>query len=97
MLFSGKYLDDFVVHAQKQVNLQNNRIILDVTPSQCAKLCVQEGSFTCNSFDYCGNYSECRLSDKSVSGVGQVTMQSTACCDVYDSKFCFCHLDNFQT
>ena len=70
----------------KKVPLRDNRVIQDVTPQQCAKLCVQEGSFTCNSFDYCANFSECRLSDASVSNVGQVTLQSSAYCDVYARK-----------
>jgi len=65
------------------VALRDNRIVQDVSPEQCAKLCVSEGSFQCNSFDYCGNYSECRLSDASASSDGQTTLESTAYCDVY--------------
>ena len=86
----GSYIQDFVSRAHKQVPLRDNRVIQDVTPQQCAKLCVQEGSFTCNSFDYCGNFSECRLSDASVANVGQVTLQSSAYCDVYSREYDVC-------
>ena len=86
----GSYIQDFVSRAHKQVPLRDNRVIQGVTPQQCAKLCVQEGSFTCNSFDYCGNFSECRLSDASVANVGQVTLQSSAYCDVYSREYDVC-------
>ena len=82
----GSYIQDFVSRVHRQVPLRDNRVIQDVTPQQCAKLCVQEGSFTCNSFDYCGNFSECRLSDASVANVGQVTLEATASCDVYSRE-----------
>ncbi|XP_070195502.1 uncharacterized protein [Littorina saxatilis] len=85
--YSRAYLQDFVAKSHKQVRLRDNRVIQGVNPQQCAKLCVEEGSFTCNSFDYCGNYSECRLSDASVSNTGQVTLESSASCDVYSRQY----------
>ncbi|KAK7502193.1 hypothetical protein BaRGS_00006557, partial [Batillaria attramentaria] len=85
--YSRNFLADFVAKSHKVVALRDNRVIQDVSPAQCAKLCVEETTFRCNSFDYCGNYSECRLSDASVANTGQVTLQSSAYCDVYQRQF----------
>ncbi|XP_076462458.1 uncharacterized protein LOC143294838 [Babylonia areolata] len=85
--YSRDYVQDFVVKAHRQVKMRDNRVVQDVTPAQCAKLCVQETGFACHSFDYCGNYTECRLSDALVSNTGQVTLEPTAYCDVYARQY----------
>ena len=35
---------------KKQVLLRDNRVVSNVSPAQCAKLCMEEGSFQCNRF-----------------------------------------------
>ncbi|XP_025111270.1 uncharacterized protein LOC112574418 [Pomacea canaliculata] len=85
--YSRSYMADFLSTAHKVVQLRDNRIIQDVTAQECAKLCVQEPGFTCMSFDYCGNVTECRLSDASVSSTGQVTLQASAYCDVFSRQY----------
>ena len=97
MLSPGNYIQDFVLKQRQQVKMRDNRVITQVSAAQCATLCVQEGSFTCNSFDYCGNMTECRLSDAMVSNVGQVTLEPTAYCDVYLREYDSCDGDRIPT
>ncbi|XP_067677435.1 uncharacterized protein [Haliotis asinina] len=85
--YSRNYADDFKKVANRQIALKDNRIILMVSVEQCAKLCVDEETFSCASFDYCGNTTECRLSTSSMSDVGQITLEATAYCSVYNRQF----------
>jgi hypothetical protein len=78
-------MDDFKRKARYYIPLTNNRIISGIDASQCAKLCVNEETFSCASFSYCGNMTECRLSTATLKG-GQVTGQTNAYCDLYTSK-----------
>ncbi|XP_071140792.1 uncharacterized protein [Mytilus edulis] len=80
--WSRNYMDDFKKKARYQIPLVNNRIVSGIDASQCAKLCVQEETFSCASFNYCGNLTECRLTTNSIKG-GQVIAQSNAYCDLY--------------
>ncbi|ESO95605.1 hypothetical protein LOTGIDRAFT_239753 [Lottia gigantea] len=85
--YSRNYADDFKVKANKQISLRDNRVIEGISAEQCAKLCVEEESFSCASFDYCGNMTECRLSDAAMSDVGQVTVETSAYCAVYQRMY----------
>ncbi|XP_046544811.1 uncharacterized protein LOC124255018 [Haliotis rubra] len=85
--YSRNYADDFKVVANRQIALKDNRIVLMVSVEQCAKLCVDEETFSCASFDYCGNTTECRLSTSSMSDVGQITIEATAYCSIYNRQF----------
>ncbi|XP_048256436.1 uncharacterized protein LOC124115364 [Haliotis rufescens] len=85
--YSRNYADDFKQTANRQISLQDNRIILMISVEQCAKLCVDEETFSCASFDYCGNTTECRLSTASMSDVGQITIESTAYCSIYNRQY----------
>lgn len=84
---AGNYINEFLSTAHKTVQLRDNRIVANVAAEECAKLCVEEPTFTCMSFDFCANISECRLSDASVSNTGQVTLEASAYCDVYSRKY----------
>ncbi|KAJ8306626.1 hypothetical protein KUTeg_017171 [Tegillarca granosa] len=84
--WSRNYLGDFKYTKRKIIPMRDDRVIDGVSVAQCAKLCVQEESFSCASFDYCGNYTECRLSSATTKGVGQVTLEASAYCDVYSRQ-----------
>ncbi|XP_055956297.1 uncharacterized protein LOC126818106 [Patella vulgata] len=81
--YSRNYADDFKLKAHKEIALRDNRVIEGVSAEQCAKMCVEEESFSCASFDYCGNMTECRLSDAAMSDIGQVTIEASTFCEVY--------------
>ncbi|KAK3607662.1 hypothetical protein CHS0354_010649 [Potamilus streckersoni] len=81
--YSLKYLYDFQKYSRKVIQNLDDRIIAGVSVDQCAKLCVDEETFSCASFDYCGNVTECRLSTAAMKGVGQVTLEQQDWCDVY--------------
>ena len=48
---------------------------------------MEEEGFSCASFDYCGNTTECRLSTASMKNIGQVSVIANLYCDVYSSKY----------
>jgi len=84
--FTGDYIDDFQYNQRKLLKMTNDRIISGLTVQQCAKACVDEETFSCSSFAYCGNYTECRLSSSALNGIGQTSIQPNAYCDEYSSK-----------
>ena len=45
--------------------------ISGISVTECAKLCMEEESFMCASFDYCGNVTECRLGTASVKNINR--------------------------
>lgn len=58
------------------------------TPQACAKYCVDEGSFTCNSYDFCGGTNapgNCRLNKNFISNSS--VLSKTTTCDHYDSMY----------
>lgn len=56
-----------------------------VSVDQCAQLCIQTESFTCNSFSFCGNDTTCRLTPAHpVTGLRVI---ATDYCDLYTSKY----------
>ncbi|XP_041360235.1 uncharacterized protein LOC121376435 [Gigantopelta aegis] len=85
--YSRNYADDFKKITNKVIRLQDNRIVFGLSAEQCAKMCVEEEMFQCSSFDYCGNSSECRLSTAAMSRVGQVTVDSSAFCSIYNRQY----------
>ncbi|KAK3090768.1 hypothetical protein FSP39_014480 [Pinctada imbricata] len=85
--WSRNYIDDFSYTKRSYIRMTNDRVISGITVQQCAKLCVEEQTFSCASFDYCGNYTECRLTSASLKNVGQVTLESNLYCDVYTRQY----------
>ena len=85
-IFSGNYVNDFKQTARKSIANRDDRIIVGISVTQCAKLCVQEESFNCASFGYCGNTTECRLSTASMKNIGQISVTANLFCDIYNRK-----------
>ena len=83
----GNYITDFRQTARKVIANRDDRIIYGIGVTQCAKECVEEEGFSCASFDYCGNTTECRLSTASMKNIGQVSVIANLYCDVYSSKY----------
>ena len=77
---------DFKKTQRRSIANRDDRIILGINVTQCAKLCVEEETFSCASFDYCGNTTECRLSTASMKNIGQISVTPTLYCDIYNSK-----------
>ena len=77
---------DFKKTTRKEISNRDDRIILGINVTLCAKLCVEEESFNCASFDYC-NGTECRLSTASMKNIGQVSFAPSLSCDIYNSEF----------
>ena len=82
----GNYIYDFKRTQRKTIANRDDRIVLGVNLTLCAKLCVEEESFNCASFDYC-NTSECRLSTANMKNIGQVSYTQSLTCDIYNRKF----------
>ena len=77
---------DFKKTGRKTIANRDDRIISGISVTECAKLCVEEESFMCASFDYCGNVTECRLSTASMKNIGQISVTANLYCDIYSSK-----------
>ena len=61
-------------------------VISKVSVKECAKLCVAEDSFSCASFDYCGETKKCSLSADIATEEFPVEENESFACDVYNSK-----------
>ena len=61
-------------------------MISKVSVKECAKLCVSEDSFSCTSFDYCGETMKCSLSANIATEEFPVEENGSFACDVYNSK-----------
>lgn len=85
-VFSGNYVYDFKKTQRKTIANRDDRVIAGISVTQCAKLCVEEETFNCASFDYCGNVTECRLSTASMKNIGQISVTPSLYCDVYNRE-----------
>ncbi|XP_064606544.1 uncharacterized protein LOC135471299 [Liolophura sinensis] len=85
--YSRRYVDDFKLSLGKMIVFKDNYIINGVSGEECAKLCVEEESFSCKSFDFCANTTQCRLSSANLDGIGQVTIQDSAYCNHYTRQY----------
>ncbi|ESO85118.1 hypothetical protein LOTGIDRAFT_168146 [Lottia gigantea] len=77
--YSRNYVFDFQDKGGRLDADPNDVIINSATSQSCAKLCVDQSGVQCNSFEYCGNITQCRLSS-SVSIGFKVEKDF---CDVY--------------
>ncbi|KAK3090337.1 hypothetical protein FSP39_011029 [Pinctada imbricata] len=82
--YSRKYIDDFQLMGKKTIQFTQSMDFKNVTPSECAKLCVDMQAFNCKSFAYCGNSTLCRLTPAHPRLGTKITKSST--CDLYTSK-----------
>ena len=85
-LFS--FIAQFTLISEKKVVNQDDYTFPSIevsSMSDCAKVCVEYSSFTCNSFDYCEkNPNPCKISKAHVGDGKTVLMNST--CDHFSSK-----------
>lgn len=51
--YSKKYIYEFKQIPNKRIEGDGDLIIRDVDPDECAKRCVENAAFQCQSFDYC--------------------------------------------
>lgn len=84
--YSRNYVYDFKKTQRKTIANRDDRVIAGISVTQCAKLCVEEETFNCASFDYCGNVTECRLSTASMKNIGQISVTPSLYCDVYNRE-----------
>ena len=66
---------DFEIEESKAISGNNDKTVPSQTLESCKKLCLEETSFVCNSFDYSKTTGTCYLSKESKFGDG-VTMRS---------------------
>nr|XP_022328504.1 uncharacterized protein LOC111127573 [Crassostrea virginica] len=76
--FIDRFLRRFYPTPYSAVQGHNDRTITAVTPSACARKCLEETNFICRSFDYQVNEGTCLLSTKSGSDVGGLVSQGTS-------------------
>lgn len=87
LFFAGKHLADFKILQRMELPTSYIRIVRNVSVDQCAKLCVEVERINCASFSYCGNTSECVLSNVTATHIGQAISQRSLMCDVYSSMY----------
>ncbi|XP_050397257.2 uncharacterized protein LOC126815586 [Patella vulgata] len=77
--YSRNYIFDFRDTGGRLVKGNNDIIINAASSSDCAKVCVDQTGIMCNTFEYCGNVTQCRLS----TGVSIGYRTEADVCDVY--------------
>ncbi|XP_076072819.1 uncharacterized protein LOC143044643 [Mytilus galloprovincialis] len=84
--YSRSYLNDFKRKSRSTVKVTPQMLdIQAVSVDQCAQLCIQTESFTCNSFSFCGNDTTCRLTPAHpVTGLRVI---ATDYCDLYTRTY----------
>ncbi|XP_046353474.2 uncharacterized protein LOC124133217 [Haliotis rufescens] len=60
--YSRNYVYDFSKSSNSVISSHDDLVVADVTRDDCAKLCVEQSGFECQSFEFCGNTTDCRLS-----------------------------------
>ncbi|MBT5305614.1 MAG: hypothetical protein HOL31_11105 [Candidatus Scalindua sp.] len=63
-------LGNYTITRNAAISGYNNKHLTNVSPEECARLCEEETSFVCKSFDYYKRERACDLSDKSADEVG---------------------------
>jgi hypothetical protein len=63
-------LAQFTLTRNAAISGYNRKHLSNVSPADCARLCISETSFFCKSFDYYKNLRQCDLSDKTAGEVG---------------------------
>nr|XP_011417151.2 uncharacterized protein LOC105320781 [Crassostrea gigas] len=76
--FIDRYLRSFYPTPYSAVLGHNDKTIVAVTPSACARKCLEETEFICRSFDYQVSEGTCLLSTKTGSDVGGLLSQGTS-------------------
>ncbi|XP_048776860.2 uncharacterized protein LOC125681022 [Ostrea edulis] len=76
--FKDSYLRRFYPSPYSAVLGHNDKIVVGVTPSACARKCLEETDFICRSFDYQVHEGTCLLSTKTGSDVGGLILQGTS-------------------
>lgn len=60
---SQDMLESFWIVSGAAIQGHNRRVIINATPTSCARFCLIEDDFTCRSFDYSPHLNRCWLSD----------------------------------
>ncbi|XP_062579644.1 CUB and sushi domain-containing protein 2-like isoform X2 [Saccostrea cucullata] len=76
--YKDNYLRRFYPTPYSAVLGHNEKTVTGVTPSACARKCLEENNFICRSFDYQVKEGTCLLSTKTGSDVGGLISQGTS-------------------
>jgi hypothetical protein len=71
------------------LKLAPDRTIAGNTGEKCAKACINEATFDCETFEYCWQTGNCRLSRASVTK-SDVVASADNSCDVFQRMFVSC-------
>ncbi|XP_064625991.1 uncharacterized protein LOC135486820 [Lineus longissimus] len=85
--YSRNYFDDFQYVSAIETSLDGGTVISDVSPENCAKLCIDNLNNSCASFDYCGNTTRCFFHAKGSHSHQQVVQKDVDFCSHYERQY----------
>ena len=86
LCISGNFIADFNKTPQRSLNTGQSVSITNISADNCARLCVENTGFSCQTFTYCTSSTRCIILGDSVKS-SRSQIQTSKSCDLYSSKY----------